>query len=60
MGPVNLHQKKKNVILCSEKKGHSPQTQLYCSEAQSWLRGGRAQLVASSELGPQSLSSHYH
>ena len=51
--PVNLHQM--NVILCSDNKG--PKSWLSFSEVQSWLREGRAQLVAPSGPGPQTLSS---
>ena len=51
--PVNLHQT--NVISCSDKKG--PKSWLSLSEVQSWLREGKAHLVAPSGPGPQTPSS---
>lgn len=56
--PVNLHQV--NIMLCSDKKGHSPQAQPSPNECGSWLRGGRSQLVAPSEPGLQTPCGCHH
>ena len=53
--PVNLQLM--NVILCPDKKGEGPDAQLSPQRFWSWLKGGRAQLVASSRPGPQTLPS---